>query len=660
MDSLEVRVYVDPSPEGSEALRCAAALTALQSRLAPRLRPSLWHCEPFDLHLSSESDHVLPHLWARMTFGESLEDEWFVVGLLLQITAEQRDLSITACDSDGQFLLIEAADCLPAWLSPEKAENRVFLRQGAVHIIPRSFTHPLPLSSALNALRSEEVSTLSPEASRAIVARTRELQQGGVARGPPTHQARCLLPLAAAQLLSAQPQLVSAAVSSFLDRSSQAMRAAARMAHFSPRIQPELMAAVAFPRCRYAQLIAQPFEPPPSSGFRQLASTHPDAKAAELGAKLAFGLELLLHAADSSPQRGEGETAGVAPLEKQANVVASILRGEGGGKWERFQESLVMRGYFRGELEGSRLYTQLLEQAAREFVRGESSPSALSWLERDGLRARALLESSSSLPSEEALRKAEEVACDEPDDWMYLSESSLNDRLQKYLQPHSRESGSDGLHGLEGVVQSVGRFVNSHSGPDGAEVPKALDPAVSFDPNRFMAVLAEALGEHPDEKLFDSKPNDDDDDDDDDEVVESDEDDEDEREGEGKPEDDIEGVAGIKDFMEAMDLELRQKQKGTDFELERTCQTGIDPVEQVNDSQGKPTVSASITKGTTDNSMETKSGEADIEEEYQPVDLDLNLVKNLLASYSSQHGLAGPVSNLLGTMGLDLPDDDSA
>ena len=41
----------------------------------------------------------------------------------------------------------------------------------------------------------------------------------------------------------------------------------------------------------------------------------------------------------------------------------------------------------------------------------------------------------------------------------------------------------------------------------------------------------------------------------------------------------------------------------------------------------------------------------------RPVDLDLNLVKNLLESYSSQHGLAGPVSNLLGTMGLTLPDD---
>ena len=38
------------------------------------------------------------------------------------------------------------------------------------------------------------------------------------------------------------------------------------------------------------------------------------------------------------------------------------------------------------------------------------------------------------------------------------------------------------------------------------------------------------------------------------------------------------------------------------------------------------------------------------------VDLDFNLVKQLLDSYDSQKGLPGPASNLLGSMGLRLPD----
>ena len=39
------------------------------------------------------------------------------------------------------------------------------------------------------------------------------------------------------------------------------------------------------------------------------------------------------------------------------------------------------------------------------------------------------------------------------------------------------------------------------------------------------------------------------------------------------------------------------------------------------------------------------------------MDLDLNLVENLLASYAGQQGLPGPASNLAGLMGISLPDN---
>ncbi|KDO60548.1 hypothetical protein CISIN_1g0086091mg, partial [Citrus sinensis] len=47
-----------------------------------------------------------------------------------------------------------------------------------------------------------------------------------------------------------------------------------------------------------------------------------------------------------------------------------------------------------------------------------------------------------------------------------------------------------------------------------------------------------------------------------------------------------------------------------------------------------------------------------MDEDFTPVDVDLNLVKNLLDSFSSQQGLPGPTSNLLGLMGVKLPKDD--
>lgn len=41
----------------------------------------------------------------------------------------------------------------------------------------------------------------------------------------------------------------------------------------------------------------------------------------------------------------------------------------------------------------------------------------------------------------------------------------------------------------------------------------------------------------------------------------------------------------------------------------------------------------------------------------QAVDLDLNLVKNIFESFNAQHGGPGPTSNLLGSMGIKLPDN---
>lgn len=41
-------------------------------------------------------------------------------------------------DTDGEFLLIEAANELPSWVSPDNAENRLWLSGGQLHLIPLS------------------------------------------------------------------------------------------------------------------------------------------------------------------------------------------------------------------------------------------------------------------------------------------------------------------------------------------------------------------------------------------------------------------------------------------------------------------------------------------------------------------------------------------
>lgn len=47
----------------------------------------------------------------------------------------------------GQFLLIEAADHLPRWVSPATADNRVFFSDGKLHLVPTP-TSPVRIVSA--------------------------------------------------------------------------------------------------------------------------------------------------------------------------------------------------------------------------------------------------------------------------------------------------------------------------------------------------------------------------------------------------------------------------------------------------------------------------------------------------------------------------------
>lgn len=64
-------------------------------------------------------------LHGRTNFGDSIEDEWVIVYLLRELTKKHKDIWARVVDGDGQFLLVEAAATLPAWLEPEVAENRV-------------------------------------------------------------------------------------------------------------------------------------------------------------------------------------------------------------------------------------------------------------------------------------------------------------------------------------------------------------------------------------------------------------------------------------------------------------------------------------------------------------------------------------------------------
>jgi len=78
------------------------------------LTPSHAHPRPWAPEAAAGSANQPPAcLWGRTAYGDNVEDEWFITWLLLQLT-RQLKVSARIWDSDGEFLLIEAAYALPA------------------------------------------------------------------------------------------------------------------------------------------------------------------------------------------------------------------------------------------------------------------------------------------------------------------------------------------------------------------------------------------------------------------------------------------------------------------------------------------------------------------------------------------------------------------
>jgi hypothetical protein len=128
-------------------------------------------------------------------------------------------------------MLIEAAYSLPKWLKPEVAANRVWIRGGALHIIPQpSPSSPgLPafptLHEALLILKSPDVltgsgsvTTACPTAAKVESAVRRRL--GGLPESALADIQRlpARLPVRIAAALAVDPQIMSHAVEAFCFR----------------------------------------------------------------------------------------------------------------------------------------------------------------------------------------------------------------------------------------------------------------------------------------------------------------------------------------------------------------------------------------------------------------------------------------------------------
>ncbi|XP_073935241.1 protein ecdysoneless homolog [Castor canadensis] len=622
-DTVEYRLFLIPDeakdPEKHKEI-LQMYIERIMAQFACILVPYIWQNQPFNLKYKPGKGGVPAHIYGITKFGDSIEDEWFIVYVVKQITKDFPELVARVEDNDGEFLLIEAADFLPKWLGPDNSANRVFFHHGELCIIPAlrkrgaaPWSSPTPptLPQALSIISAHPEEVLASESIRAVVNRR--------IRGYPEkiqaslHRAHCFLPAGIVAVLKQRPRLVAAAVQAFYLRDPIDLRACRIFKTFLP--ETRMMTLVTFTKCLYAQLVQQRFVPDRRSGYRLPPPSHPQYRAHVLGMKLAHGFEILC--SKCSPHFSNS---------KKSLMTTSPL-------WASFLESLKKNDYFKGLIEGSAQYQERLEMAKNYFQLSVNRPESLLSMS-PGEEILTILQTT-PFDLEELKKEDANLPPEDDDQWLDLSLDQLDQLLheaagKKESQPISKEEEQN--YDLTQVSDSMKAFISKVSTHKGAELPREPSEApITFDADSFLNYFDKILGPKPQESDSDDLGEEDF------EYLDSD-DDLDLGTQDNSEEASLKGALGnLKSYMAQMDQELAHTTIGKSFSTQK----------QVNKKPPSQT--------TNNNSEEEDYGAGD--SVMTPVDVDLNLVSNILESYSSQAGLPGPASNLLQSMGVQLPDN---
>ncbi|KAI7778385.1 hypothetical protein LA080_002215 [Diaporthe eres] len=283
----------------------------------------IWQRDAFNVEVATEKGLV--HLHCITDYGDSVEDEWLIVYILRELTKQFPDLWVRVSDSDGEFLLVEAANVLPKWLSPENDANRAWIHGGQLRIIPlapggSAQPRSITLSDAVGVLQSAADTLVhSPfveaEAFYRLDKYPAQIQDS-------MHHSMVSIPRRLAYLIHQAPKAIAPAVEAFYLRDPIAMKPlmspSAVSLVFPPKHFVDL--SVRFTKVLYAQLKSQVFPTPPSwndvfsSSERQAAadgSSVAQKKHAmlELGMKVTCGFEMLASNASKSNNRTVREIA---------------------------------------------------------------------------------------------------------------------------------------------------------------------------------------------------------------------------------------------------------------------------------------------------------------------------------------------------------------
>ncbi|XP_011311476.1 protein SGT1 homolog ecdysoneless-like, partial [Fopius arisanus] len=274
----------------------------------------MWHCDTPVFHPRTKSiqllDSVLqgdtkpeestliPHIHLKLRYDEDIGDEWFTVFLIFKLTEYFEGLIVRLVDSDGEFLLIEAADHLPNWAEPETCQDRVYVTGGAVHVVKEQISAVERLTKLS---KNPQNYRLSDEAQMCIRRRIGVYPEEIERR---RHKARAFLPEKAASILAQEPGLIAFAIRTIVHSDPMERRVCRAMRYFPP--EQRTMVNLMMTRCLYAMATHCRYTGDPRTGWNFPPANSPKYNAHLLGIKIACGLEILVARAHERRKKREG------------------------------------------------------------------------------------------------------------------------------------------------------------------------------------------------------------------------------------------------------------------------------------------------------------------------------------------------------------------
>lgn len=420
----------------------------------------IWQRNQFQLYfpLMEYNDADIPmHLCSSTCFGDNIEDEWFIVYLVLEISKQFQGLIIQITDNDGDLLLIEAADYLPKWVNTDNMDNRVFIYKNHIHIIPPEMAPldtKLELKTALKIItESCESTQASTDIEQAILKRIGSYPEKILTN---IHKAVVKLPSSLAALLILKPSLIAPIVDAYCNHDIIDTKCCKNM-DFSDYVRTE----VKFTKYLYASLMHSKLI---NSVKHRITNSD---KESILGLKLMCGFQMI-----------------------SSNGSGDLFSSK---EYHRFVKSLKLNGYFKDNIEGSKQYNELLENAKEYFSVVESAVSL-----NLSHSISQLMESSDFKEIKYSLNEKYIVQPDytgDNDDWLNINPEQLNELLHARYGKTTSLKNSDVLTS-QSVTTELSSFLKQTSDFEGIEpnpIVKSEDNNIEFDPDQFVSCVEKML-----------------------------------------------------------------------------------------------------------------------------------------------------------------------